>query len=108
MLGAATEPDACAGYHTVVTRVREGLPGIPSHGGVEREVSTKVIVVVATDVEPAAATRLGASTSGSAAAESAIPRASAPSDAILRIAPIRSLPALNENPWSHKAGPVRR
>ena len=59
---AAPEPDARAGYQIVVTRVREGLPGIPSHGGVEREVSTKVIVVVATEFEPAAAATLGAAT----------------------------------------------
>jgi hypothetical protein len=44
----------------VVTRVREGLPGMPSHGGVEREGSTKVMVVDAADVEPAAAATVGA------------------------------------------------
>src|SRR5271166_5522468 len=103
---AATESDTRAGYQMVVTRVREGLPGIPSHGGVEREVSTRVIVVVATKFEPAAAATVGAPTNGSAMAESRRPKATAPSDTIRRIAPIRSLPSLNEKPSSHKASPL--
>ena len=35
----------------VVTSVRDGRAAMPSQGGVDREVSTKVIVVVATEVE---------------------------------------------------------
>ena len=99
---AVTEPDARAGYQMVVKRVREGVPAVPSHGGVEREVSTKVIVVLVTDVEPAAAATDGAPTNGSAMAETTRPNPTAPSDT-LRMALIRSLPVPNENPSSHKA-----
>ena len=81
-----------AGYQMVVTRVREGLSGIPSHAGVEREASTKVIVVVATDVEPAAPAVGEAPTSGSPMMASRMPRATAPGDTNRRIAAIRSLP----------------
>jgi hypothetical protein len=79
---AATELDALVGYQIVVTRVREGLPGTPSHGGVERAVSTKVIVVVATNVELPAAATVGAPTVGSAKAQSRRQQATAPSDII--------------------------
>src|ERR1700733_4405871 len=94
---AETEPDARAGYQTVVTRVREGFPGIPSHGGVDREVSTKVIVEVATDVEPAALARVGAPTRGRPTARSRRPETTAPSHTPGRLAPILSLPASNES-----------
>jgi hypothetical protein len=40
----------------VVTRVREGFVATPSHEAVERDVSTKVIVVVATGTDVAAET----------------------------------------------------
>ena len=92
-LAAATEPAALAGYQMVVTRVRDGLPGIPSHGGVDRAVSTKVIVVVATDVELPAASTVEAPVNGRAKAQSARQHATAPSDIIRRTTPIRSLPA---------------
>jgi hypothetical protein len=91
----AAEPDARAGYQRVVTRVREGLAGIPFHGGVERDVSTKVIVVVATDVELAAAPAVEVATKGRTMAESRRPEATAPSGAIRRIAPITPSPERN-------------
>jgi hypothetical protein len=46
----------------VVTSVREGLADAPSHGGVARDVSTKVIVVVETGATTAALAMWGKAT----------------------------------------------
>jgi hypothetical protein len=46
----------------VVTRVREGFDATPPHAAVERDVSTNVIVVVATGTAVAAATADGVPT----------------------------------------------
>ena len=70
----------------VVTSVRDGRAGMPSHGGVDREGSMKVIVVVATVAEVAAATASGgAATPTNAMAERSRPQASAPDSATRRI-----------------------
>ena len=86
---AATEPDARAGYQMVVTRVREGLSGMPAHGGVEREMSTKVSVVVATEFELAAAATVGTPTNAGPMAKSRRKKAIVPTDTTRWIASIR-------------------
>src|ERR1700677_125316 len=70
----------------VVTSVRDGRAGMPSQGGVDREVSTKVIAVVATRVELVAPTAgVGAATPARAVAGRSRPRATAPTSPPRRI-----------------------
>jgi hypothetical protein len=79
----------------VVTRVREDFPGMPFHGGVGREVSTKVIVVVATGAEVAAPAAVVVPIVPTSVAESRKPQATAANNTVRRIAPIAaSLPGL--------------
>ena len=82
----------------------------PSQGGVGREVSTNVIVVVATGVEPVAPTAsVGAATPANAVKDRSRPQATTPDSATRRIPRIPfSLP--DETPWCHKPivrGPQR-
>src|SRR5580700_6901771 len=48
-------PDDVPGYQMLVARVREGLATMPPHEAVERDESTKVIVVVTTGTDAGAA-----------------------------------------------------
>jgi hypothetical protein len=75
----------------VVTSVREGFPGMPFHAGVLREVSTKVIVVVAAGAELAAPATVFVPTVSSAVAESRNPQLTAASNIVPRVAPISAL-----------------
>jgi hypothetical protein len=72
----------------VVTRVREGVPVMPFHGGVGREVSTKVIVVVVTGPELAAPATAFLPTAASSVAEIRKTKATATSKILWRVAPI--------------------
>src|SRR5271165_3187121 len=75
----------------VVTIVRDGRAGMPSQGGVDREVSTKVIVVVATGVELVAPTAsVGAAIPAEAVPCRSRPQATAPNSAARCIGPIPS------------------
>jgi len=72
----------------VVTRVLEGFPAIPFHGGVGREVSTKVIVVVVTGSELAATATALLATAASSVAQNRRTQVTATSNTLWRIAPI--------------------
>lgn len=85
---AAADPDLWAGYQMVVTRVREALAGMPSHAGVAREVSTKVIVVCATGVALAAPATAGGLAISGPPTISKRPKVTAPSATVRCIAPI--------------------
>jgi hypothetical protein len=64
-------PDDVPGYQMLVARVREGLAAMPPHEAVDRDESTKVIVVDATGTDAGAAAEAtgGVPTSASPAAE---------------------------------------
>jgi hypothetical protein len=79
----------------VVTRVREGFPGMPFHGGVGREVSTKVVVVVVTGSELAAPATAFLPTAESSVAESRKTHATTTSNTLWPVVPI-CLPPLIE------------
>jgi hypothetical protein len=66
----------------VVTSVRDGFPGMPFHGGVLREVSTKVIIVFATCAELVAPAIVFVPTVPSSVAESRKPQATAASNTV--------------------------
>ncbi len=86
----------------VVTSVRDGRAGMPSQGGVDLEVSTKVIVIFATGAELVAPTAcVGAATPAKAVAGRSRPQATAPNSAVRCIGLIPfSLP--DETPSCHK------
>jgi hypothetical protein len=65
----------------VVTSVREGVADMPFHGGVGREVSTKVIVVAVTGAE------LAAPAAARSVAKSRMTQATATSKTLWRVAP---------------------
>jgi hypothetical protein len=79
------EPAPPSGYQTVVTRVRDGFCGEPPHDGVDRELSTKVIVVVATPRGVVAPATVGKPADGSPAATGAIAHTTAQASARRRI-----------------------
>jgi F420-dependent methylenetetrahydromethanopterin dehydrogenase len=70
----------------VVTSVREGVADMPFHGGVGREVSTKVIVVAVTGAE-LAAPAAALPTAARSVAKSRMTQATATSKTLWRVAP---------------------
>jgi hypothetical protein len=71
----------------VVTSVREGVADMPFHGGVGREVSTKVIVVAVTGAELAAPDAALLPTAARSVAKSRMTQATATSKTLWRVAP---------------------